>query len=115
MLDRLKKQGLKIFIFVINILLLVIAVLAIRHKDQERLLKQAEQEENSSDTSLEGQMEQTSEAVPLPQEETTPDPNLPAQQPVVAPAVPVPVSPPAPSKIQPSKPSSSPDRKTKTS
>jgi hypothetical protein len=44
MLDKLKKNSVKIFFFTINILLAAIAVLVIREKDQARLLENTQKE-----------------------------------------------------------------------
>lgn len=47
MLEKIKRHGVKIFIFAINVLLAVVAVLAIKEKDQGRLLEKAHEEKNS--------------------------------------------------------------------
>jgi hypothetical protein len=41
MIETLKKHGVKIFVFLINVLLMAVAILVIRVKDQGRLLEQA--------------------------------------------------------------------------
>lgn len=48
MLDRLKKNSVKILVFAVNILLAAIAVLVIREKDQDRLLGKAGKENPAS-------------------------------------------------------------------
>jgi len=56
MLENLKKNSVKFFVFTINILLTVIAVFSIREKDQARLLENVQKEnipnENVNGTAL---------------------------------------------------------------
>jgi hypothetical protein len=126
MFEKLKNNGLKISVFVINILLMAIAVLVIREKDQQRLLDESGKTSGSDSTSsespaaasneaassFEGQINQSSEEVQSVQQDVVPAPaDSPASQnqPAVN-SVPTPVPAPAPSK-----PASTPNRKTKTS
>jgi hypothetical protein len=103
MLEKVKKHGLKIFVFLFNALLAVIAVLIIREKDQTRLLENSQKEippnaneqnislpsfESSVSTeSLESDSVQADVAEPSPADNSTiaPVAPIPAPKPVSTP------------------------------
>ena len=50
MFDRLRKHGMKTLVFIINVLLMAIAALVIREKDQSRFFQNAEKEKGNENT-----------------------------------------------------------------
>lgn len=124
MLKKLKKHAGKIFVLVINFLLMTIAVLIIKEKDQNRLLKQTESRaaENASQSadlsSFEGQINRSVKTSPPAGEPAAPSAEN-IQPPAgnsetVAPA-PAPADPPSSSSPAPTKSTSNANRKTQTS
>ena len=124
MLEKIRRHSGKIFVFVINLLLMATAVLAIRAKDQNRLLKQAEDSalKSESDTtvntetpvsdpnSFQGQLDQPANADQTSQSEFLPAGTAP-------PAVPAKVVPPGATqkKTSPAPPKTTKKSSTKSS
>ncbi|OGI25478.1 MAG: hypothetical protein A3J76_03750 [Candidatus Moranbacteria bacterium RBG_13_45_13] len=129
MLEKLKKHGVKILVFLINILLAAVAVFVIREKDQARLLEKAQEEKNlESENAKKDPLPSFENSVSVESQqgtsgaESNSSPEDPANQippdgsAAVAPVVPPPANPapmiPIPFATQNTKPA---DRKTKTS
>jgi hypothetical protein len=125
MFGKLRKHGVKILVFLVNILLAAVAVFVIREKDRARLSEKAEEKNGDSGAGkVEDSILPSFESSIDAQEQKSAGPNDPIQtdvpvetpkqdNPVIAPQNPVqmeptPVTPPA-SKSQPA------NRKTKTS
>src|SRR4030042_1013765 len=121
MFDKLRKHSVKIFVFVINILLAAIAVFIIREKDQARLLEKMQEEKknlesentesdppSSFESSVSIEEQESASSLENSLEQTNPSTqNLPASNETV-----VPVNPPPENPI-PANTNSTPTTKTK--
>jgi hypothetical protein len=125
MLGKLRKHGVKILVFLVNILLAAVAVFVIREKDRARLSEKAEEKNGDSgagkvedsilpsfENSIDGEEQQS--AGPSDPIQTNIPAEIPKQDnPAIVPQSPIPATstpaPPPASKSQPA------NRKTKTS
>lgn len=122
MLERLKKHSVKILVFVINLLLAAITIFAIQEKDQNRLLKNAENERKNENVATDNvssfensvnikEQEKANDAENNVGQKDTPIKTSPADNTIIVPVTPPPADP-APAPTKKTKPSNA---KTKTS
>jgi hypothetical protein len=119
-LEKVRKNSLKILVFSVNVILLALAFFIMRHNDQERLSNQSDGNAGGdSQPSLEeGEAEPASEesVQAAPQDEIAPEENV-IQPPVSVPNQPSTVPAPAPPEpiAKPEKSTNSSSRSTRTS
>lgn len=118
MAEKLRKHGVKILVFIINILLAAIAVFIIREREQAKLLEKAQSEKenpgsesvkNDISSSFENSVNIGEQGDPIGPENNSKQSDVSAKTP--PPAKPIPATP-VPSPTQKTKPSNA---KTKTS